>query len=285
MSLSLNTRASIQAFYVFGKLFFMLYCQVNGQPVDVLPVEDRGFAYGDGHFTTGKICRGRLELVAEHIARLQFGCRKLQISPPDWEQLSAEVKDLAARYPLAVMKVMITAGQGGRGYSRRGTAEANVIIQVHDYPGHYASWSRQGITLGVCEQKIGLNPLLAGLKHLNRLEQVLIRQELDRCNEDELLVFNINDEIVEASCANVFWLQDGCWFTPDLSDSGVAGLARASMLETLGGVKVVRAKLPQLSDISAMFICNAVMGVVPVREFNRRALDIAPVLALKSSFS
>ncbi|WP_281557106.1 aminodeoxychorismate lyase [Thalassomonas sp. RHCl1] len=263
----------------------MLYCQVNGEQTPVLSVSDRGFAYGDGIFTTGKINAGCLELRAEHLSRLKLGCSKLQITAPDWSALGDELKQIAAQYQEAVMKVIITAGQGGRGYSRLGAGEPNVIIQVHAFPGHYALWARQGITLGIAEQKLGLNPMLAGIKHLNRLEQVLIRQELDQRKEDDLLVMNLRDEIVETSCSNVFWQQHGHWYTPELSDSGVEGLARAAMLAKLGQVEIIKAGLSALDDIEAMFICNTVMGVVPVRVFNRRELDISRVLTLESSFS
>ncbi|WDE07629.1 aminodeoxychorismate lyase [Thalassomonas viridans] len=263
----------------------MLYCQVNGQQTDVLSVNDRGFAYGDGIFTTGKISNGRLELCPRHIARLQLGCSKLQISPPDWLMLNDDIGRISARYPLAVLKIIITAGQGGRGYSRVGTGESCVIIQVHDYPEHYQAWSREGIMLGICGQKLGLNPMLSGIKHLNRLEQVFIRQELDRRSEDDLLVLNIRNEIVETSCSNVFWQADGAWFTPVLDDSGVEGLARASILASRKDVDCVRATLPDLENLDAMFICNAVMGAVPVRAFDGRDLDIAPVSDFKSCFS
>ncbi|WDE09796.1 aminodeoxychorismate lyase [Thalassomonas haliotis] len=262
----------------------MLYCQVNGQQTNILSVNDRGFAYGDGIFTTGKITAGCLELCDEHLSRLKFGCSKLQITSPDWLKLGEDLRQIAVQYQTAVMKVIITAGQGGRGYSRFGTGEPNVIIQVHAFPEHYALWARQGITLGICEQKLGLNPMLAGIKHLNRLEQVLIRQELDLRSEDDVLVVNLRDEIVETSCSNVFWQQDGRWFTPELSDSGVRGLARAGILAKLAAVQV-KASLSALDKINAMFICNAVMGVVPVRVFNHRELDISPVLALESDFS
>ena len=262
----------------------MLFCQVNDQQVNALSVNDRGLAYGDGIFTTAKIVNGQVEMLDAHIKRLQSGCQRLFFAAPDLDKLTLDVSKIAKVYSLAVLKVIITAGQGGRGYSRLGSSVANVIIQVHEYPKHYHCWASQGVTLGISEQKLGLNPMLAGIKHLNRLEQVLIRHELDHCQEDDLLVLNIRDEIVETSCSNVFWQVNSRWFSPEITSSGVAGLARDHIISSLGYFEFISAGLSALEEASAMFICNSVMGIVPVRLYDNRVLDIEPVLKIMSDF-
>ena len=192
----------------------MKYCSINGKSLTNLNINDRGLAYGDGLFTTAKIVDGRIELLTHHLNRLEDGCKKLSISLPNLsiqDALAKQLTKVAANYPLGILKVMITSGSGGRGYSRIGLNEdaTNTIVMVFDYPQQYDALAKTGITLGVSKQKIGINPMLAGIKHLNRLEQVLIRHELDERHEDDLIVRNASEQVVEASCANLFYWIEG----------------------------------------------------------------------------
>jgi len=260
----------------------MYYQSVNGIEEKHILISDRGLAYGDGVFTTAKLLNGKVQLLAAHLDRLIDSCQKLNIVLPDIDKVTIELTNIASHFELAVVKVMVTAGQGGRGYSRQGCSSSNVIITVHPFPEHYHLWQTKGVELGLSNFKLGLNPSLAGLKHLNRLEQVMIRRELDQKPEDDLLVTNISGQIVETSCANIFWQKAGQYYTPDLSESGVAGLIRRFILETTPDIQIVKANLDELSHADAMFICNSVMGIVPVRRYQNRDLDINKVLNFKS---
>jgi 4-amino-4-deoxychorismate lyase len=257
----------------------MYYQSINGQQDRHLSVNNRGLAYGDGVFTTAKIVDGKVQFLSAHVDRLINSCNKLNIAFPDMNKIIAELTKTAQRFELAVAKVIITAGDGGRGYSRQGCLVGNVIITFHDFPEHYASLEQKGIHLGVSASKIGVSPLIAGIKHLNRLEQVIIRQELDNRSEDDLLVLNCLDNVIEASAANVFWFKNNIWYTPKLNESGVEGLMRNHILHSCSNhceIKVVNAKLLALDSIDAMFICNSVMGVMPVRQFENQKLSLTP---------
>ena len=261
----------------------MLYSSVNGQKTKTISLTDRGLSYGDGVFTTAKIVDGKVELLDLHIQRLQDSCQKLAIALPDFEKIEQELIDVAQHYQLAVIKVVISAGQGGRGYSRLGNSSANVIISVSNFPLHYEQWTKVGIEIGISEHRLGINPMLSGVKHLNRLEQVLIRAELDQRPEDDLLVLNIDDRVVETGCANIFWFVDDQLFTPEIKSSGVAGLMRYVILRSINDVQVVSVSISALSECNAMFICNSVMGIIPVVKFEQRKLSISPVLALRDT--
>ena len=250
----------------------MRYCSINYQQVDSISVQDRGLAYGDGLFTTAKIVNGQIAMFAAHLQRLKSGCDALALITPDFGQLTQQVGELAKSYPLAVLKIILTAGVGGRGYSRQGASTTNVIIMVFDFPQHYLHWQQQGINLGVAQQKLGLNSMLAGIKHLNRLEQVMISKELDERDEDDLLVLDINDNIVETSCANIFWCKNNSWYTPKIARAGIDGLMKAKIIAGLANVVTLTARLTDLENIEAMFICNSVMGVVPIRIYNGQKL-------------
>jgi len=260
----------------------MYYQSINGKQDQNLSLGSRGLAYGDGVFTTAKVSQGKVLLLFTHIKRLIHSCQKLDIILPDFDMISAELTEIAQRFKHSVVKVIITAGQGGRGYSRLGCSSSTVIITFHPFPSNYDLWQRQGINLEVSDFNLGLNPSLAGIKHLNRLEQVLIRRELDQKQVDDLLVTDINGLIVETSCANIFWLHGDQFFTPDLSNSGVDGLIRQELLSKLPNSHIVKARLEDLANVDAMFICNSIMGIVPVREYQNRKLDINKTLNLKN---
>ena len=221
----------------------MLYCSINGQQTDQLSIADRGLAYGDGIFTTAKIHHGQVEMLEQHIKRLKSSCQRLGIEGLNFNRLKEELSQLALTYPLAVLKVLISAGQGGRGYSRIGVNTPTVIISSFDFPLFYVKWQQQGIWVGDSQTQLGINPLLAGIKHLNRLEQVFVRKELDSRVEDDLLVYNINNRLVESSSSNVFWFKGQELYTPKITDAGVAGLMRDAVLKHKPKTKQVKCNI------------------------------------------
>jgi 4-amino-4-deoxychorismate lyase len=261
----------------------MKYCSINGVEKQAIEITDRGLAYGDGLFTTAKILNGEVILLDKHLERLTEGCRHLGIELPSERRMRVHISTVARSFSLATLKVIITAGSGGRGYSRLGLKEndCKIIIMVFDFPTQYAAQSKQGITLGDSLQHIGSSPMLSGIKHLNRLEQVLLRAELDKRSEDELLVTNVQGEIIEATSANVFYWLEGQLHTPKISCSGVNGIVRQAILAKYPEIKVCRAHLADLDGAEAMFICNSLMGIMPVRTYNNRKLNIDDVLALQ----
>jgi 4-amino-4-deoxychorismate lyase len=261
------------------------YQSINGQQEQHFLINNRGLAYGDGVFTTAKVLNGNVQFLSAHIERLTISCSKLNISLPDFNKMIIEITDEAKKYELSVVKIIITVGDGGRGYSRQGCSSSNVIITFHGFPEHYLLLQQKGIHLGVSTLKIGINPLTAGIKHLNRLEQVLIREELDNRNEDDLLVLNYFDYVIEATAANVFWYKNNTWHTPKLDESGVEGLMRNQIIQNCSNqceINLINAKLSALDSIEAMFICNSVMGVIPVRQFENQILSLAPCHDIKA---
>jgi len=263
----------------------MNYCVVNGVVQDHIAVESRGLAYGDGLFTTAKIINGRVEYLPAHINRLTLGCKALAITLPNVNALTTQLEAIAKPYTLAVLKVIITASTGGRGYARAANNNIDIIISVHDFPTHYHQLHHHGLHLGDSLQQLGCNPMLAGLKHLNRLEQVLLRKELDECNYDDLLVTNINNHVVETTSANVFFYLDGKLHTPEIIDSGVNGIMRQTLLALYPGTIVSSYSLDDLAQVEAMFVCNCIMGVVPINTYNDKALDTAPVKVIQQQLT
>ncbi len=252
----------------------MLYQSINFIPVSqdkqseqTVAINDRGLAFGDGVFTTAKITKGKIEYFNLHMARLKRSCEQLAICPVDWRAVSNEMLNAAMHCKHGCLKVTITAGRGERGYSRPDALTPTIIINVSPLPKHYEDWQNNGIKLACSNIKLGINPVLAGIKHLNRLEQVLIRNELDQIDADEVLVFDINGKLVECNTANVFWHKNGQWFTPKLDSNGVEGIIRQRLLELLPCVKEVSIKETELTGMDAMFITNALLTLAPVERY------------------
>jgi 4-amino-4-deoxychorismate lyase len=146
------------------------------------------------------------------------------------------------------------------------------------YPQHYPQWQTDGIKLGISRIKLGHNPLLAGHKHNNRLEQVLVKNDLDAQQVDDGVVLDINEHIVETSSANIFWRKGSTLYTPILDKAGVAGIIRRLIIqdaEPLGFKALLgRFDLVDLHDADEVFVSNALLGVAPVVQVGERRYPI-----------
>ena len=260
----------------------MLYCSVNGQSTNQVLVGDRGLSFGDGVFTTAKINQGKVQLLPNHLKRLTNACAKLGIAFTDVDSLSKEINQIAQSFSLAVLKVVITAGHGGRGYSRQGILKPTVIITVSEYPDVYQEYASQGISLVTSKVKLSRNAQLAGLKHLNRLEQVLIRSELDQIQAQDAIVLDTNSNVIETSCANVFWISNDKLYTPSLEYSGVNGIVRAVILDNYPQTQIVNADIAQLYDAQSVFTCNSLMEIVPVKTIDKVSYNIESVRPIQA---
>lgn len=254
---------------------------INGTAQSSLPASERATQFGDGCFTTAAIIHGAVQLPEAHLQRLREGCERLMMPAVDWTRLESEMRAAAQPHAQGVLKVILSAGSGGRGYSRSGVTGATRIVSVSAWPAHYQALRTQGVRLQTSPVRLAQNPLLAGIKHLNRLEQVLIRAHLDQSDADEALVLDTAGAVVECCAANLFWRQGDRVFTPDLSLAGVDGIMRRRLMAQMAAAgqacHVVRAEAAQLMAADEVVICNALMPVLPVRQlddklFSQRAL-------------
>lgn len=241
---------------------------VNGVKGDTVSVLDRGFSYGDGVFTTLKVSGGQCQLLTQHLVRLQQGITALAIAQIDFKLLLDDLTQKAKALDHGVLKVIITRGQGQRGYSSIGCDSPTIVISSGALPAIYQQWQTHGIALGVSTVALGLNPLTAGIKHLNRLEQVLVKQQIDAHKWTDAVVLDCQAFIVETSMANIFWRCGDKVCTPSLHFSGVKGLMRQQVIEQLNGSHLTvieeRFKLSAVMDADEVFMTNCLMGIVPI---------------------
>ncbi|POP41884.1 aminodeoxychorismate lyase [Superficieibacter electus] len=245
---------------------------INGCQQNTLAAADRATQFGDGCFTTARIATGRIALLEAHVQRLRAACERLHIPFESWDILTTEMQQLAAAKGEGVLKVVLSRGGGGRGYSPTACLTPTRMLSVSDYPAHFSRWRSEGITLTLSPVRLGRNPHLAGIKHLNRLEQVLIRMHLEQTNADEALVLDSDGWLTECCAANIFWRQRQTVFTPQLENAGVAGIMRQHCLNHLSAspwrVREVQCQEIALAGADEVIICNALMPLVPVRRWN-----------------
>lgn len=246
---------------------------INGLEQDTLPASDRATQFGDGCFTTARIADGDVCLLDAHLRRLQTACEALLLPFTQWDTLRQEMCHLASGKQSGVLKVIISRGSGGRGYSAASCLNPTRILFTSAYPAHYARWREEGVTLTLSPLRLGRNAMLAGIKHLNRLEQVLIRTHLEQTDADEALVLDSEGVITECCAANLFWRQGNDVFTPSLEQAGVNGIMRQFCLQQLAhsGFRVVEVSAGEaaLQTADEVIICNALMPVVPVRAYGQ----------------
>jgi 4-amino-4-deoxychorismate lyase len=233
----------------------------------LVPISDRCFNYGDGFFTTILSQNNQLFLLDLHISRLKRAANTLLFEPIDWQQLEQSLQSVTTKQP-SVVKVLVSRGAGGRGYSTQNLTP-HIYITVADYPAFYPDWRENGISLGVSSVSLGLNPLFAGIKHCNRLEQVMIKNAMrsEQNTFDDVVVCDLKGSVVECSASNIFWQLDKKWYTPLNDVAGVDGVMKQFIMENLTGLsqtKQVKAELCELVKADSLFICNSLMGIVPV---------------------
>jgi 4-amino-4-deoxychorismate lyase len=246
----------------------------GGTRLEAVPADDRGLAYGDGLFETMRVHRGSMPWWDDHWARLRLGSDRLGLPLPDEARIRDEAAALFADGGDGVLKLLVTRGAGERGYAPLPDPLPTCVVSRHAVPAMPA----QGFRLHVCEIRLAAQPALAGIKHCNRLEQVLARAEAGRAGFDEGLLLDVGGNVVGATAANLFAFIDGRWVTPAIVDCGIAGVCRARLLPELDARE--RALLrPELEAADAVFLCNAVRGILPVARLDAREWAPHPALA------
>ncbi len=246
---------------------------VNGLQTDLLNVHDRGLAYGDGVFRTLRVSRGKALCWERHYQKLQADCQVLGLSCPNYSMLCKEINQIAAANPESVLKIIITRGPGPRGYRVTAEMQPTRIIMADSLPDYPPSYHEQGVSLRVCNLRLSLQPRLAGIKHLNRLENVMARQEWNDASIAEGLLLDGEGYVIGGTMTNLFMLKDNELWTPDLTRCGVAGVQRKRVLERAAASGIPCAErnilFEQLLLANEIFLTNSVIGVWQVREIGQ----------------
>jgi 4-amino-4-deoxychorismate lyase len=243
---------------------------INGDCREHIEISDRGFQYGDGLFETIAVTNGQPVFLDRHLDRLEAGCRRLYIPFPSAELLNFEAKKLCLHTNEAVLKLILTRGSGGRGYRQPDVIQTTRVLSLHPFPDYPDNYKEQGIAARFCDTRLGSNPALAGIKHLNRLEQVLARAEWTDPDIQEGIMLDMNDHVIEGTMTNLFYTKNNTLYTSSLDRSGVAGIMR-SIIMTISSdhnLSVMEHTFTKDELLSAdeVFVCNSIVGIWPIKQ-------------------
>jgi 4-amino-4-deoxychorismate lyase len=246
---------------------------INGRKSARIDYRDRGLQYGDGVFETMRVRRGRIRLMDYHVERLDMSCRQLDIAGPPLRALRRELARTAALRSEGVLKLIVTRGLGPRGYRPTGRERCTRILALHALPKTVFTHGSTPARVRLCATPLGLNPRLAGLKTLNRLESVLARAEWSDARIWEGLMRDVDENIVCGTMSNLFLRRGHSLMTPMLDRCGVAGVMRRWILETAGDLRLSpverRIRWQDLSEAEEVFMSNAVVGLRSVGAIER----------------
>lgn len=251
-------------------------CTVNGVLGGAVSPLDRGFAYGDGVFRTFKMVQGLPESWPLHYQKLVADCAAINLVCPSAELLMEDLQQLFSVQETAVAKIIITRGEGARGYKPPAITTPTRVVVKSSMPEYAA----EPVHLTVCETRLAAQPRLAGIKHLNRLENVLARMEWSDPHIADGIMLDSDGAVIECTAANIFARFGETIVTPSLHACGVAGVMRQRILQLTALKATVQSfDLEKLLSADEVVICNSVAGVRQVAQIAQTTFKIAGLQA------
>lgn len=243
---------------------------VNGIPGNSISIRDRGLLYGDGVFRTLRAAHGKALYWPQHFLKLQHDCAALGMTCPDEALLCTELDQLLAQHSDGVVKLIVTRGEGVRGYAPPVCASPTHLWDISLLPNYPLKWTTQGIQVHLCSLRLSAQPRLAGVKHLNRLENVLAAAEWNEAEIAEGLLLDVEGNVIGGTRSNLFLVSQEQLITPDLSRCGVAGVQREQVmawaLQHGISLQVRDVALEEVLHADELFLVNSVIGLWSVRE-------------------
>jgi 4-amino-4-deoxychorismate lyase len=242
---------------------------------------DRGLAYGDGLFETIAIRQGMPRLIEQHMARLLDGCRRLAIPDPPLQKIIDEIEQLIRGKRHGTAKVIVTRGTGPRGYRTPPAPTPTRLVGFTPEDGNPSRNGRAGVRIIACRTPLSCNPALAGLKTLNRLDNVLARSEWQDESVSEGLMRDPGGRLIGGTMSNVFLVLGGRLLTPRLDHCGIRGIMRSLVLRSARDIGVTAAEVDvgaqELEEAEELFLTNALIGLWPVASRGSRSYDVGPI--------
>lgn len=247
---------------------------INGIATEYLPVTDRGLHYGDGIFETIACEDAHPVFMRQHLQRMEKAAGKLDMPYPGRHPLEQDIRRLlVGNSGKCVIKVILTRGSGKRGYRYDHGQAVTRICMRSSWPDHVTEWQQHGIIVRFCDTPVSLNPTLAGIKSLNRLENVIASSELGTVH-DEGFMSDIDGNVIEGTMSNLFAVIKGILVTPALSRGGIKGIVREQILD-IAKNSHIRHEIrdigrDELLSSGEIFICNSVTGICRVKQLEQQ---------------
>ena len=245
---------------------------INGKSHDCLAVENRAIHYGDGLFETILVKNAQIQLLDQHLERLQFGIKQLCMAETDSDQIKDQLNALANQFPNSILKLIVSVSQQTRGYLRQGEQKTDIIVFIDSLP----KTRKRQLAAQICTLRLAAQPRLAGVKHLNRLEQVLASNELKQGFDEGILFLYDKDVLVETISGNIFIVKSGKIMTPKLDQAGVEGVAKAKLMQIAfeNDIEIMETFINKetLLDADGVFISNSIMGLREIVSIDKKAI-------------
>jgi 4-amino-4-deoxychorismate lyase len=260
----------------------MQHTSINGISTEHLSVMDRGLQYGDGLFETIACVDGNLQFWDEHIERMQKGAERLLIDSNTIRFFNDDVSILRQKHNIdnCTVKLMLTRGLGERGYRSPIKQKVTRIVTISDLPVYPEVFYKDGVDACICQHPVSINLRLAGIKHLNRLDNVMARSEW-KDEFQEGLMLDESGNLIEGTMSNVFSVKNNVLITPSLERCGVNGIIRDQLLSIAReqDIKTVvtSMKIAELKEMDELFVCNSVIGVWPIKNIDANTYQVGPL--------
>lgn len=256
---------------------------VNGIQADSVSARDRGLTYGDGVFRTFPLRAGKPLMWRRQYAKLAHDCRALRIDCPAAPVLEGDLALIAANQPECVVKIIVTRGDGARGYAIPAQSTPTRIVSASPLPEYPRLFGEQGVRVHLCRIRLAPQPSLAGIKHLNRLENVLARSEWSDPGIVEGLMCDVDDNVISGTMSNLFVFRAGTLFTPQLAHCGVSGVMRDLVIELAREhaipLEITAIGIDELLAAGELFLVNSVIGLWPVAALDRKVWTAGAISA------
>ena len=246
---------------------------INGKKSLGLNPFDRGLAFGDGVFRTMKIINGVPKYWKYHYEILNHDAKSIQIDIPSSRILLNDIKKLFSEPGDFVAKFIITRGVSARGYQFKKNIKCTRILLKNIFVPIQKKIAKQGVCLKVCKQRLSENPMISGIKHLNRLENVLAKTELEPENFDGILL-DSHGYVNECISSTIIMRIGNTLFIPSQDGAGVSGVTKKIIIENAGylgyKIKIKKILLEELIKSDEVVITNSLIGVIPIRKINNK---------------
>jgi 4-amino-4-deoxychorismate lyase len=256
---------------------------INGSFDATISPFDRGFAYGDGVFRTLVMRNGVPESWPQHYQKLVADCAVINIVCPSAELLMSDLQQLFLLDEVAVAKIIITRGEGNRGYTPPAITAPMRVVTKSAMPEYPETRFTDGVNLIVCDTRLAAQPLLAGIKSLNRLENVLARMEWNDQTIADGILLDTNDNVIECTAANIFARFGDSLITPSLTQCGIAGITRQRIIElahTLSlKISIETFDLKKLFTADEVIICSSLYGAFQVKTVQEKTIKTGALAA------
>ena len=255
---------------------------IDGVAGNTVPADDRGLQYGDGVFETILVRNGVPRFIGMHRDRLRRGLTQLGIQFSAGKILDDEIaRAVALAPPLAVLKIIVTRGSARRGYAPPANSEARRIVSLWPTTPLADNLVGHGVNLGVARLRLPQPSPFAGLKHLNRLENVMAARDINAGAEFDALLLDTSERLVSGASSNVFLVKGGGILTPRVDRVGVTGVMRQVVLREAPRLGIAAREqdltLDDARSADGMFITNARIGVVPVQRVREHVFGMTDI--------